>query len=838
MSYFFKLYSHKNKLLKDHLKNVGELSKRFIENLPIENKNLLSNIAYLIGISHDFAKATTFFQEKLRTEKHTEKADHSALSSVFSFWVIKKFLEEKKLLEKYPHFPVFGCITIAKHHGDLENFGVITENIRNNPIILEQVDNIKNNTLEELSEICRCLLEPLNIKININEFLENVDEIIYEIEDYVESLNPNLEKYFEFLLLYSSLVDADKLDASCKEEKEFKEMKSVIFQRIENLNPNLVEEYKKYFLKSEKEIDKLRENAYRKVMKKINKIDLDNHKLFSLELPTGMGKTLTAFSFALKLREKIQKLKGYTPRIIYSLPFLSIIDQNSEVIKEVLVGANLSYEKYLKLSEKEKKEQKERISSNLLLKHHHLSSIKYTSKNSSEELEEFEKDKALLLIEGWYSEIIVTTFVQLFESLITNKNRSVKKLHNIPGSIIILDEFQSLPYEYWELTRKVFQFLSEKWKCYIIIMTATMPKIFDESEVFPLIENPEKYFENENLNRYILLVNMKKITLDEFCETIFSKYFNSEKDILVVLNTIKCSQKLYEMFKKKVEEMVISPKRITEEGIVEYENFYLINLNSNIIPYHRLSRIKKIKEKRNKRKIIISTQLIEAGVDIDVDIVFRDFSPIDSIVQSAGRCNRNNKKEEGRVFVVRIVDKNGNTFSKRIYGKIAEDVTEEILKNINVLEEKDVKKYVEKHFDISKHRNDIRKFLNDVLSMEFSKISEFSLIKEEFGKEDVCVCFNDALKIINEIKMKKEEIKNIGYEEKFRILAEIKKLRRKLENFIISPWIEKVKDMFPYQPDDKLWKIRVLENPKEAKNWYDLEKGFIILKDNLEDRFL
>ena len=838
MSYFSKLLSHEGKLLINHLENVGKLSKKFIEILPIENKGLLSEVAYLIGISHDFAKATTYFQEKLKPGKETEKADHSVLSSLFSFWIILKFLEKRKILENYKYLPLFGCMAVAKHHGDIENFEYIIENIENDEKLIEQANNIKHNTIKEVSEIYKQLLQPLNIQLNIKEFLDNIEEIINNVKEYGDNFNPDLEKYFEFLLLYSSLIDADKLDASCETQEEFEDTESLIFQRVENLNPNLVDEYKKYFLKSEKEIDKLRNEAYKEVIEKISKINLEKHRLFSLELPTGMGKTLIAFSFALKLRDRIQKTKGYTPRIIYSLPFLSIIDQNSEVIKDVLVGINIPYEKYVKLSKEERNKQRENIQSNLFLKHHHLSDIRYTTDSFSGEAEEFEKDKALLLIEGWYSEIVVTTFAQLFESLITNKNRSIRKVHNIPGSIIILDEFQSVPYEYWEVTRKILKFLSEKWKCYIILMTATMPKILEQSEMFCLINNPEKYFTNENLNRYTISVNMKKLSLEEFCERIFSQHLNSERDILIVVNTIKCSQQLYEMFKIKFKEKGILPKAVTQEGIAEYEDFYLINLNSNIVPLHRLARIKKIKEDKLKRKIIISTQLVEAGVDIDVDVVFRDFSPIDSIVQSAGRCNRNNEKKKGNVFVIRLVDENGNVFSKRIYGKIAENVTEEILKNVNVLEEKDIREYVEKHFDITKHRRDIRKWLDEVCNMCFTEISDFSLIKTEFGKEDVCICFDDALKIIDEIKKKKEEIKTVEYKNKFKILAEIKELRKKLENFIISPWLTTVEHIFPFLPDENLWKIRVIPNPEEADKWYDLEKGFILLKGNSNNRFL
>ena len=828
MSFYFRLYSHENKLLFDHLKNVSNLSKKFFENikLNIDNKKILAEVSYLIGITHDFAKATTFFQKKLFDKEYKkEKSDHSYLSSIFSYWLIKKYLEKKQLKEFEEYIPYFAWLIIVKHHGNLEDWEIIFDKLKKSDYILEQIKDIFKNSLEEIQKIYDILLKTLKFKIDVKEFLGNYEEILNSLEDGLvelyEFLEPyrdfqNLEKYFEFLLLYSCLIDADKLEASCDTNREFDEFVRKFILSRKDIAADIVEKYKYKNLKVLRPIDEIRERAYEEVVGNIEDIDLINKKIFSIELPTGAGKTLTALSFALKLRKKIEEKTKIKPRIIYSLPFLSIIDQNSEVLNKVLGDPN----------------------SSVFLKHHHLAEIRYEYENKkNNELKEFEKDKALLLINGWYSEIIITTFVQLFESIISNRNNALRKVHNIPNSIIILDEFQSIPIEYWGLTREILKFLSEKWNCYIILMTATIPMILEEKDVFSLIKDPKKYFTEKNFNRVNLIINKEVEELEEFENEIYNKILNSSESILVVLNTIKSSQILYKSLKKKLSKRLGHPK-ILYNGVIEFENFYLINLNANTIPYHRLERIKLIRNS-NKRKIIISTQLIEAGVDIDIDIVYRDLAPIDSIIQTAGRCNRNSSRKKGKVYIVILKNKKNLLYSKMIYGLTLIDAAWNLLKETKEIEEKEVRKIIKKYFEIVRERKytEGKELRQQIANLQFNKIEKFSLIKEEYGKKDFCICFNNALELTNKIKQLKEEMKNIEYKKKFEILAEIKNLRRLLEKFIISPLIIGKENLIPYRFDENLF-LYIVRNPKETKI-YDLEIGFNIdLQNKTENRIL
>lgn len=809
MSFSFKLRSHKNKLLIDHLRGVGELSEEFIKQLDIKNKEKLSKISYLIGISHDFAKATTFFQRKLNEGTQTEKSNHGPLSSVFAFWLIKEFLKKNED-EKY--LSIFAWLIVNKHHGDLETLfqQELIDRVKNYSYILEQIKDILKNKscLMELEEIYKKLSRNL-FKIKIEYFLKNYNKILKQLEDDLEDVEEffdlikskqSMEKYLEFLLLYSTLIDADKFDASDV-------LKEELFKR-KIIPENVVDIYKKNFLTFRKKIDGVRERAYNEVLSCLKNANLEKDRIFSINLPTGCGKTLTAFSFALKLRNKIFKKKKILPRIIYCLPFLSIIDQNAKVLFEVL----------------------NRPDTLVFLKHHHLADIKYEKKENNEVIE-FEEDKALLFIDGWYSEIIITTFVQFFESLITNKNSAIRKVHNIPNSIIILDEFQSIPCEYWKLTEILLKTLSKKWNCYFIIMTATMPMVLSGKDVKPLIKNVDFYFKNENLNRFEIFLDLKRKNLKEFFEEIFNEVVYSSENVMIILNTVRASQDIYLFFKERLSQIVGEPE-ITEEGIANFSNgINLINLNANVIPLHRLERIEKIK-KSNDKQIIISTQLVEAGVDIDVDVVYRDLAPIDSIVQSAGRCNRNGLKSKGKVKVICLL-KNNKRFSTKIYGRVSIDLTERILKKYSKIDETDIKNIIQDYFLQIKEIRDIsgRGLIESVCNLEFDEIKKFSLIKEQMGNVDICIFIDNSVEeYVKKIMNLKNKLKFIEYENKFKIITDIKKLRRKLEQYIISPFISKNIEEFILDIYNE--KLHFCELKPQERDIYKKEVGFFVNKED------
>ncbi len=769
MSYYTdEIYSHPDKFLVDHLLNVANNSMKIFKNMSITDNELYSNISFFIGLSHDFAKATSFFQDHLLNNTHSTKASHSFLSSIFCYYVVKKYINDKNI-ENNVNYPLLAYLVVKNHHGDLKNIFDEHKYFKENMDIVDiQVNNLLDRQLDSLISFYS------QYNINVYDFLKNINIIKKELKRDLFKFKREdmLKNYLNLILLFSVLIDSDKLDASYTE----------VCGRVP-IDENIVDNYKIKKGFNTEGINVVREEAFQELNSKIDNINLDD-KLYSISLPTGSGKTMTAFSFAMKLREKINSERGFMPRIIYSLPFLSIIDQNEEVIKDILLSNGYD-------------------SQDVFIKHNSMSEIYYKTREN----QELEIDNAEMLIDSWYSEIVITTFYQLFYTIISNKNRSLKKLHNLSNSIIILDEVQSIPAKYWKLVNVLLKDMAERYDLWIIFMTATQPAIFSDEEMIPLVENKEYYF--NKFDRVNYNFNLEKQSIDEFKEYILDEIFSNDKDIMIVVNTIQNSIDIFEYLSNYLEDI---------------ELYYL---STNIIPVERKKRISNIKKSKN-RKIIVTTQLIEAGVDIDVDIIYRDFAPIDSIVQTAGRCNRNQQKEKGTVNIIRLAD-DTKEYNKYIYDSISREVTYELIKNLDQISEKDFGQIIDKYYDkiLEKISKDSSKDIIKKLSkLEISNITnEFKLIEENIEKQDVFVDLNEES---HETWTKYIEI----YSSEMNIFdkkREFKKIKSEFRKYIISVDVKKL-GTTPIE-----YNIGYIDNYDIGRK-YDEQIGFIPLDD--EEAFI
>jgi CRISPR-associated endonuclease/helicase Cas3 len=328
-----------------------------------------------------------------------------------------------------------------------------------------------------------------------------------DISFFKKKDNKEVIYYLLVQLLYSVLIDSDKKHAGHIREIERKELPEGLVEEYLGL-PEFKEENKS-------NINHIRNEIRKSVLKNIRDPQNTNQRIFTLTAPTGTGKTLTSLSAALILRNKLKeafKLEN-EPRIIYSLPFTSIIDQNYNVFDGVLS----------QIKDFEKRE------SEYLLKHHYLSEIFYKTGSIDKEKD---VDESLALIESWESEIIVTTFIQLFHTLIGYKNRSLKKFHNIVDSIIILDEVQNIPIEYWKLTGEVLTAITRYFK--------------------ELVDGYESYFNMAELNRVCLKIDSDKKQIPEFCNSLNDWSKNS---YLFVFNTISSSLKFYKTIIDRTQEL-------------------------------------------------------------------------------------------------------------------------------------------------------------------------------------------------------------------------------------------------------------------------------------------
>ncbi len=795
----FRLKSHPDKLLVDHLHRVGELSKKTVadKSLNIDDADLLKDAAYLIGITHDLGKATRFFQDyitetdekKKKSLKAKDTTHHGLLSAFFTYAVIKEYLsqtERKGGLAEY--LPILSFLAVKRHHGNLQNaMDEIKDTDTDKEKILKIADEqIKSIDRAEMGEILSHLLslENINLKIdvdNVTNYIlkDSIKDIRRKEKSLVRGLSEksDLYPYFISQFLYSALLDADKMDAG---------LDGINLDRLD-LSSKLVDEYRdsKGFSSNKNNINSLRNQIYEEAVERIKNWNLDD-KILSLNVPTGTGKTLTALSISLKLRDRLENERKIKPRIIYALPFLSIIDQNYGVFEDV-VSPNGEDPK----------------DSRLLLKHHHLADVKYEIEDN-----EFDVDKSKLLLEGWNAEIIVTTFWQLFNTLFSNRNKQLRKFNKLANSIIILDEVQAVPHQYWQLIHDALNLLREKFNSYVVFMTATQPLIFEEDkgEIKEIAQRKEDYF--RGLNRIELIPRIDRtLTLDEFKALLNNDLAQKkEKDFLIVLNTIGSAQEIYRFI----------------QGL-QLENTKKMFLSTNVIPKVRLNRINEIRESNEsprKRRVIISTQLIEAGVDIDADVVYRDFAPLDSINQVAGRCNRNSAKDDKGTVSIFILKDDKKEFYKYIYDPFLISKTLAILRPNEPIKESEFLELNNRYFKAVKRgmgEKESKDNLDCIAGLAFKDLSEnFKLIEQDYSKVDVFVEIDDkASEIWKQYQDMQMEKNNIERTKKYL------RIKKDISEYVIS-----VPEKYAHSLVDENSDIGYISR-LELPNYYDTETGFM-----------
>ena len=693
-----KLYSHPGRLLEDHLIGVARLSELFCQGKLLLNQSELKETTKIIALSHDLGKATSFFQDYLNTDdkdkerlKNQEKTHHSLFSAVCAYFLVKDQLEKNG--GEVGYYPFFAFEAVKRHHGNLRD--VTDEAIfddKDEKLLTYQLDSIPEASISVLAQrLFKTGLPVVLTKTVISQWIGNVSK---ELKLYKRVFRKNNETIYNYLwmnLIYSILIDADKSDVVLRDPD--------FFLRNPDIIPaDMVDIFKSKKTFDDSPINTLRESAYKEAL--YQEINLDK-KIYSINLPTGLGKTLLSLSFAMKLRECVQKSTGgeSIPRIIYALPFLSIIEQNADVIETILETCGI------------------KPHSDILLKHHHLSGIFY----KKDENEELESDSAKILIEGWNSEIIVTTFIQLFHTVISNKNKSLRKFHRLNGAIIILDEIQAIPIKYWLLINKVFRLLTDNLNAYVVFVTATEPIIIEKKEMVSLVEG-EEYF--QKMDRVIIKQMLQEeMTLEDLLSTI---EIQEDKRYLFIFNTINSAKQFYNLIKEEYEDVTF--------------------LSTHVVPVERLQRIADIK--RGQHKIVVTTQLVEAGVDIDFDVVVRDIAPLDSINQASGRCNRNGHGA-GTVYVVSLKDENGRKYASSIYDPVLLDITKNILKDHTEIRERQFLEFINEYYQDTKAKKTqaiSRQMLEAILKLRYDStdkdkksISDFRLIEENYTKKDVFV---------------------------------------------------------------------------------------------------
>lgn len=551
------------------------------------------------------------------------------------------------------------------------------------------------------------------------EYITKIKDVI-EAKEFLESPIPNSNPpFFEnnkvdneqihlwIRMLFSCLVDADFLDT----EKYMEEKERGGYLSLEELKKKF-DEYM-IRMKPDSELNKKRNEILQQCREKAK----SEPGFFSLTVPTGGGKTLSSMAFALE-----HALKNNKKRVIVAIPYTSIIEQTAEIYKSVF-GEDQVVEHHSNL-DPEKENHKNRLAS-----------------------------------ENWDAPIIVTTNVQLFESLLKNKTSVCRKLHNIVNSVIILDEAQMLPQEYFKPILSVLNGLVKYFGVTVVLMSATQPALIGKigtppniieglEKVTEIVDNPDSLAKDFKRVNYILPADLnKQTTWEEIAEQL-----TQHEQVLCIVNTRKDCRELH---------------KLMPEGTIHLSGFMCGEERSEVI-----SSIK-IKLNNGEPIKVISTQLVEAGVDIDFPVVFRALTGLDSIAQAAGRCNRENKiKEGGKVYV--FIPPNS---SPPGYLRKVEDVGKAILRN-----------YQETEFTPTLYSQYFKYLYSNLNS--FDKADFYShLVRDALSFDFQFKTFAENFNIIDDKRQVSIIVKYKGSEkliEQLRFAGSSKELLRKLQRYIVN----------------------------------------------------
>lgn len=676
-------------LLKDHLIETADLSKDF------SNKFDAGEFGYLMGLFHDIGKYSEKFQNRLLGENI--KADHSTAGAKSILSIFPKadsgFKETLKLLS-------YG---IAGHHSGLPNGRDNTNYDLMSRIELKKIEDYSNWKEE--------------IKLPIIS-----DEVW---KQYLLSLKRSDNQKSAFALslfsrmLFSCLVDADRLNTESAVSNE-KSLKRDVYPSLIELK-NKFDSHMESFKSAEHSAVNTERN--RVLIKCIEKSSL-SRGIYSLTVPTGGGKTLSSMAFALN-----HAIKNRMDKIIYVIPYTSIIEQNASIFREAF--GNLGYS---------------------VLEHH--SNFDKAKLNFDED---YDVQSWELSVENWDAPIIVTTNVQFFESLFSNNPSRCRKLHNIANSVVILDEVQMLPIEFLYPCIRTLEELKNHYYTTILLCTATQPAI-ESRENFNGInigKSAEIMGDREAVNSLFKNLERVKVKILEGKQTDkkLSAEINSHNQVLCIVNTRERARRLYDLLKDE------KSKRV-------------FHLSANMCAEHRTDKLREIEAALEVKSkcVVISTQVIEAGVDIDFPVVYREISGIDSIAQAAGRCNREGKQKNGYIFV--FEHENGVPL---IFRKQSDCAREVIRHHNNILSLDAIKEYFELYYWQNGDKCD-NKNLMELIASEITGVNiPFRVIDEKFKLVD-----DYSIPVLIPWGNRKELIKNLKGDD-FN-----KKLLRKLQRFTVN----------------------------------------------------
>lgn len=529
-------------------------------------------------------------------------------------------------------------MVIASHHSGLID------------CLTSDGDDNFSKRINKLDEQTRTKESELNLDANIKRKMEELlcdTDLAGNLKQKLRSLQESSDSNQTFMLkigllirfLFSCLIDADRLNTADFEFPDNVEQRNqgtyvawpILIEKL-NLYLNKFESQKTKKTKSQEKVDAVRQDVSNYCLN----FSIKPKGLYQLTVPTGGGKTLASLRFALN-----HVNKHNMDRIIYVIPYTSIIDQNAEKAREVL----------------EEKTPQGTYLNNIVLEHH--SNLTPDEENTQQKL----------LSENWDAPVIFTTMVQFLEVLFGSGTRSARRMHQLANAVIIFDEIQTLPIRCVHLFNVTVRFLIQGCGSTVVLCTATQPlldqvkpdkalKITPEQQMMPDVQKLFKELKRVEVFDQRKLRGWADYEVAELVE----QELTETGSTLIVVNTKKAAISLFQQLQNHPKAKVF-------------------HLSTNMCPAHRMKILISVMQYLSDKTpvICVSTQLIEAGVDIDFGSVIRYLAGIDSIAQAAGRCNRNGAgSKHGRVFIVNPIEENLDKLEDiRIGRDIAERILEE-----------------------------------------------------------------------------------------------------------------------------------------------------------------
>ena len=604
--------------LSTHLENVAELSAQFAASFGYEQWGRA------LGLLHDAGKVCEQFQKGRLYNKPNVSVDHAAFGAQQALELYGGHNKEDDPNGEQAYVGELMAYAILGHHKGMKSSVDVEKRVEPlcAPLASGQViDDYSpyQALIKEFPEV----KPPVRIDLEPTVFSCIMQSSTKAIQN--KAMQSIVQQRLSFSgqalirMLFSCLVDADWIDTERFMKPEVARRREHSYDSIPVLFGRLEKHLDELAGKAE---DTLVNKARATVLADCRKEASSKPGLFTLTVPTGGGKTLSSMEFALQ-HAKANDLE----RVIYAIPFTSIVEQSASIFRNILGEENV-------------------------LEHH----SNYDFEEAAKEGREYER----LAVQNWDAPIVVTTNVQLLESLFSNKPGKCRKLHNIVNSVIVLDEAQTIPVELMRPTLAILEELTLDFGVSVVLCTATQPAIRNEwpfgSRPHELCGVHEKLF-SEAFDGRVRYRVMGEIPEDD----LVGRLVNLRQGLCVVGKKAEALALYRDVVARAQESALINDARKPHE-----EGFF--HLSAHMVPAHRSKMIARIRDRLDagERCVVISTQLIEAGVDVDFPIVWREMAGLDSIVQAAGRCNRNGrrtdergKKIPGDVFVFEFSEKDG-----------------------------------------------------------------------------------------------------------------------------------------------------------------------------------